>query len=151
MPAALPIGDHIFQARGKTFDDIDRTANVPITLVPAALASKASSKFEVFYALNSTKLDRKARAVISKVFASVKSRLTAESVVSVNITGWVQPTAKSPNISGLSNGRAKAVQAELRRLGLKAKFVIKAPGHDKSNKPTSRRATTVITWTNPAN
>ncbi len=148
IPTTLPAGDHTFQANGLTPEGYQRTASVPITLVAAA-PKKATSKFEIFYALNSTKLDAKARAVISKAFASVKSRLTAKSIVTVDITGWVQPTSKSPNISALSNGRAKTVQAELRKLGLKAKFVIKAPGHDKSNKPSSRRATTVITWTFP--
>ena len=149
MPKSLPIGDHVFQAQGKTFDDVDRTANVPITLVPAALPSKASLSFEVFYALDSIALNSKAVAVITKAYKSVKARLTAKSVVTVAITGWVQPTNKSPRISYLSNGRATSVQNYLKRLGLKAKFVIKAPGHDKLNVAKSRRATAVISWTNP--
>jgi outer membrane protein OmpA-like peptidoglycan-associated protein len=152
MPLTLPVGDHTFQARGVTFDNLERTANVPITLVPAsdapALTTKAAKKFEVFYAMNSVTLDAKAKKVIRKAFTQVKSRLTSASTVKVQITGWVQPTNRSPRIQFLSTNRATAVRNYLKELGLKAKFTIAAPGHDKRNVPTSRRASALIEWNN---
>jgi hypothetical protein len=33
-------------------------------------------------------------------------------------------------------------------LGLKASYKINAPGHDKRNAPSSRRASVVINWSN---
>ncbi len=152
MPLTLPVGDHTFQARGVTFDNLERTANVPITLVPAsdapALTTKASKKFEVFYAMNSATLDAKAKKVIRKAFTQVKSLLTSASTVKVQITGWVQPTNRSPRIQFLSTNRATAVRDYLKELGLKAKFTIAAPGHDKRNVPASRRASAIIEWSN---
>jgi outer membrane protein OmpA-like peptidoglycan-associated protein len=105
-------------------------------------------EFSVFYNLNSATLDSKAKAAIKTQYRSLKSKLTSQSQVTVRITGWVQPTVTSPNVQGLSYWRAKSVALYLQELGLKAKILIKSPGHDKLNVADSRRASTVITWSN---
>jgi outer membrane protein OmpA-like peptidoglycan-associated protein len=99
--------------------------------------------------MNSTQLDKQALNVISTSLASARQKITPTSTVEVQITGWVQPTSKSPNIEALSEGRARAVLNQLKKLGLNAKYTISAPGEDKSNTPSSRRATVVISISTP--
>jgi outer membrane protein OmpA-like peptidoglycan-associated protein len=99
--------------------------------------------------MNSTKLDKAALTVINRSLASVNSKISANSKVDVRVTGWVQPTSKSPNIAALSKGRAMAVVNQLKTLGLAAKYIVEAPGEDRSNTPSSRRATVVVSITTP--
>jgi hypothetical protein len=99
--------------------------------------------------MNSTKLDKKALNVINESLASVNTKITPNSKVDVRVTGWVQPTTKSPNIAALSRGRAMAVVNQLKKLELDAKYTVEAPGEDKRNIPSSRRATVVISITTP--
>ena len=152
MPAALPEGDHTFQAQGLTPDDIARAAAVPITLVPktttpVAVKSFKKLKFSVFYPMDSFILtDKEKRTVKRKVQAALKSAPN-RTKFKVSIVGWVQPTRVSPHIQYLSDGRANAVRKYMQALGLKGKYILNAPGHDKVNISASRRADVVITWT----
>jgi outer membrane protein OmpA-like peptidoglycan-associated protein len=147
MPAALPLGDHTFQASGKTPNNSVRTANVPITLVLKS-GKVRSMTAEVYYAMDSYLLIAKERTTLAKANTLVKSKLTKTSKVTITITGWVQPTRVSPNAKQLSTNRAKAAAAYLKKLGLKGIYVLKSPGHDKDNIPSARHATVVISWTN---
>ena len=149
VPNSLAVGNHIIQAQGETFDSLLRKVNVPLTVVATGTLAKSQKKFDVFFTLNSYFLEAKARADIKAAYNSVKRKVASKSLVTVTVTGWVQPTKISPNVLWLSNNRAKAVADYLKSLGLKANYVIKAPGHDKSNIPSSRRASVVITWSNP--
>ena len=149
MPASLPAGDHTFQAIGKTFDDVTRTANVPITLLPVEAPKIYSKAVEVFFAMDSYFLDRAALNTLKSAAQFIKSKTTSKSIITVDITGWVQPTKVSPRVQWLSTNRAKVVMNQLKKLGLKAKFTINTPGHDKLNIAQSRRATAVITWSTP--
>jgi outer membrane protein OmpA-like peptidoglycan-associated protein len=147
MPKALPLGDHTFQASGKTPNNAVRTANVPITLV--LKSGKVSSiTTEVFYGMDAYFLTAKAHKTLAKANALVKSKLTKTSKVTITITGWVQPTKVSPNIAFLSVNRAKAAAGYLKELGLKGTYILKSPGHDKDNIPNARHATVMISWTN---
>jgi len=105
-------------------------------------------RFDVFYELDSFSLDAKAKKVIADQYRDLRNEMPATSKVTVEVTGWVQPTKTSPNIQRLSTGRAQAVVTYLRSLGLKASYTINAPGHDKRNTPSSRRASVVINWSN---
>lgn len=149
IPSSLKEGDHIFQAQGKTYDNVDRVANVPITLLRTIASGKDKYSFDVFYGMNSSKLDKAARKAIEKAYKNVKAKLTANSRVKVEIIGWVQPTKTSPNVAQLSRNRAKAVKAYLKKIGLKATYRLVTPGHDKFNVSKSRRASTTVTWTSP--
>jgi hypothetical protein len=42
-----------------------------------------------------------------------------------------------------------AVVNQLKTLGLAAKYIVEAPGEDRSNTPSSRRATVVVSITTP--
>ena len=86
--------------------------------------------------------------MVAGTYREIKNTLSANAKVTVEVTGWVQPTRNSPNIHGLSVGRAQAVVAYLKLLGLKASYKINAPGHDKRNDSLSRRASVVINWNN---
>lgn len=76
----------------------------------------------------------------------LRGKLNSNAQVVVKVTGWVQPTITSPNVRGLSIWRAKSVVQYLQSLGLKAKYTIQAPGHEKLNIAQSRRASAVISW-----
>lgn len=147
IPSSLAEGNHVFQAQGMTKDNVQRVANIPITIV--SRASGTNKKLDVYFQMNSVSLDAKAQRAITNAYKSVKSKLSSKSMVRVEVTGWVQPTKNSPNIKQLSTGRAKAVVDYLKKLGLKAQYVIKAPGHDKLNDASSRRASIQIKWSNP--
>ena len=104
--------------------------------------------FEVFFDLDSAALDRDAKKVIREAIKKVEPQLKDNSKVTVQVTGWVQPTRVSPNVLQLSRSRANAVVKEMKRLGLKAKYVVNTPGEDSKNIAKSRRATVVITIRN---
>lgn len=133
------------------------------TKSPAAVPSKSSSSensssvksksatmaFDIFYNMNSATLDSKNKSIIKNQLRELRKKLSPNSDIRVEVTGWVQPTAKSPNVEGLSFWRAKSVVLYLQSLGLTAKYVVEAPGHEKVNIAESRRASTVIFWSNP--
>ena len=147
MPASLPEGDHIFQAQGTTYDNVPRTANVPIRLVPAVLKKPGILKFSVFFPLDKYYLDSKAQRAITSAYAKVKSQLTTESKISVSIIGWVQPRGGVGNDFSLAKNRAKTVTAALKKLGLTASYVLKAQGRDIPDAPKSRRTDVTVQWT----
>jgi hypothetical protein len=96
--------------------------------------------------MNSATLDSKNKSIIRAKYREILATITPNAKVLVKITGWVQPTAVSPNIRGLSFWRAKSVALHLQTLGLKARYSIEAPGHAKSNNGKSRRAFVEISW-----
>ncbi len=148
MPKALAAGEHIFQSIGVTNDNVARTANVPITLLPVTTKT-ASKQLNVYFGLDTFFLNDAGKAQLTALYKSVKARLTPKSQVSVNIVGWVQPTIISPNVNYLSTGRATVVMKFLKSLGLKASYTLNTPGHDKPNVPAARRAEVTVVWTNP--
>lgn len=125
------------------------TPTVAPTQTPTPVAKVGKRSFDVYFGMDAFFLDAKARSTITNAYNQVKAQFSSTSVTTVEVTGWVQPTKNSPNVQWLSSNRAKAVAGFLKSLGLKGKYVIKAPGHDKLNVSTSRRATVVITWSNP--
>lgn len=145
MPTALPEGEHTFQAKGQTPEGLIRSASVPITLVPA-VAKATKLNFSVFYPMNSFFLTTSEKRVIEGKTKEALKSAPKGAKFSVNIVGWVQPTKVSPNIQYLSDGRANAVRKYMQSLGLKGRYVLNAPGHDKINISASRRADVVITW-----
>ena len=150
MPKALSAGNHTFQSVGVTNDNVPRTANVPITLLPATTKTE-KKHLNVYFGLDTFFLNDAGKAQLTALYNSVKSRLTPKSQVSVDIIGWVQPTKISPNVNYLSTGRATVVMRFLKSLGLKAAYTLNTPGHDKPNIATSRRADITVVWTNPKN
>ncbi len=147
MPDSLPAGDHTFQVNGKTPDEAVRTASVPITLLPAQ-GKDGKANFSIYYKLDSFFLYDEDKAAITKYVNAVQSKLTKNSKVAIEIAGWVQPTLKSPHVQWLSINRARAVANVMTTAGLKGSYTLNAPGHDKLNVSTSRRAEVTITWTN---
>ena len=147
MPDALKIGDHTFQVNGKTPDEAVRTASVPITLLPTP-GKPGKATFSIYYKLDTFFLYDEDKATIMKYVKAVKSKLTKSSKVTIDVVGWVQPTVISPHVEWLSINRARAVSTVMRSAGLKGKYILNAPGHDKLNIRSSRRAEVTITWTN---
>jgi outer membrane protein OmpA-like peptidoglycan-associated protein len=105
-----------------------------------------SLAFDVYFNMNSTTLDSKNKAIIRTQYRKLLTNLNSKSEVVVKVTGWVQPTKSSPNVRILSKGRAKSVVSYLQSLGLKAKYSLQSPGHQKLNIAKSRRASVEITW-----
>ncbi len=149
MPAALPEGDHTFQAEGLTPDDLERTAAVPITLVPAvakAIAKPGQLRFEVYFGMNSVRITKSEAAKIAKNVRTALGKAAATAKISVKVVGWVQPNPKPGDIKYLSTNRAKNVAAMMKKLGLKGTYSLNFPGLDKDNIPSARHATVTITW-----
>ena len=113
----------------------------------APSATDGKVNFEVFYAMNSYFLDAKARTLIEAKVAAVKKKLSPSSEITIRIVGWVQPTKVSPNVQFLSTNRAQIVAKYMKDLGFKGTYILKYPGHDKDNLPSSRHATIEITFT----
>ena len=147
MPVALPEGDHTFQAEGLTPDNLERTAAVPITLVPAvAVVNPGQLRFEVYFGMNSVVITKAEAAKIAKNVKTVLGKAAANAKISVKVVGWVQPNPKPGDIKYLSTNRAKNVAAMMKKLGLKGSYSLNFPGLDKDNIPSARHATVTISW-----
>ena len=119
---------------------------VTCATTPLVAIMANSLAFDVYFNMNSTTLDSKNKAIIRTQYRKLLTNLNSKSEVVVKVTGWVQPTKSSPNVRILSKGRAKSVVSYLQSLGLKAKYSLQSPGHQKLNIAKSRRASVEITW-----
>jgi outer membrane protein OmpA-like peptidoglycan-associated protein len=146
LPKYISLGLNYLRAQGVTASGVKALATAPV-LVVAAQSKIDNAKFSVYYALNSATLSDKEKSRIRQQVFQLRSRLTAQSVITVNVTGWVQPTRVSPRIDWLSRNRAQAVITFMKSLGVQASYNRSAPGEEKSNTPQSRRADISITWT----
>jgi hypothetical protein len=147
MPNSLPEGDHTFQAQGQTPESIQRTASIPITLVPATIINKPGSmRFEVYFAMNSVVISKAEKAKTARMIKIAKSKIAAGAKVTVEISGWVQPNPNPGNVKFLSTNRAKNVRDLVQSLGLKGSYSLKYPGLEKDNIPSARHASVVIKW-----
>ena len=147
MPATLPAGDHTFQAQGLTPDDIERTAAVPITLIPSSVVAKPGTlRFDVFFAMNSTVITSAERANITRQVKSAQTQAATNAKFTITAIGWVQPNRNPGNIKFLSTNRAKNVANLMKKLGLKGSYSLSFPGLDKNDVPTARRASVVVKW-----
>lgn len=147
MPPSLPEGDHTFQAQGQTPDSKERTAAIPITLVPATVTDKPGSlKFEVYFGMNSPVVTKAESARIAKLVKFAMAKMATGAKVTIDIAGWVQPNPNPGDIKYLSTNRAKNVKKALIALGLKGSYTLKFPGLAKDNIPTARHASVVIKW-----
>ncbi len=147
MPSALPEGEHTFQAEGLTPDNIERTAAVPITLIPAVVTVKPGElRFEVYFGMNSVVITKAEAAKIARNVKSALAKAASNAKISVSVVGWVQPNPKPGDIKYLSTNRAKNVAALMKKLGLKGSYSLNFPGLEKDNLPTSRHASVTIKW-----
>jgi hypothetical protein len=147
MPNSLPEGDHTFQAKGVTPEDKVRTAEIPITLVPAVVKNKPGSmRFEVYFSMNGVAISKSEKAKTDRMVKIAKSRIASGAKVTVEVSGWVQPNPNPGNIKYLSTNRAKNVRDLLQALGLKGTYTLKYPGLAKDNIPTARHASVSIKW-----
>ena len=147
MPAALSEGNHTFQAKGVTPDNKDRSAAIPITLVPAvATVKKGSLRFEVFFGLNSVAITSAEKKHIAAEVAKVKKSISGTSKVTVTVEGWVQPSGPASNVKYLSTFRAKHVAQELKNLKLKGFYKLVYQGLERDNIPSARHASVIVTW-----
>ncbi len=147
MPNSLPEGDHTFQAKGQTPESTERTAAIPITLVPATVVNKPGSlRFEVYFGMNSPVVTKAEKARISKLVQFAMKKIATGSKVTVEVQGWVQPNPNPGDIKYLSTNRAKNVAAAIKSLGLKGAYTLKYPGLAKDNIPSARHASVIINW-----
>ncbi len=110
----------------------------------------ATAKTAVYFDMNSSKLDSADRQILRNLVKAVSTKLSATSKVTMEIVGWVQPTKISPNVDGLSSGRANATLSYLKSLGMKnASIKVVTPGEGTKNISKTRVATVDVKWTNP--
>ena len=64
----------------------------------------------------------------------------------VQIQGWVQPTANPGNVAKLSKGRALSAAKALKSLGIKGSFDLQFKGLENNVNPNARKASVLITW-----
>ena len=105
-----------------------------------------SATATVFYAMDEYFLDAGDRRTLTQLKKTLDSHILSNSRVTVEITGWVQPTSINPRIQWLSKQRALAVKAFLVKLGISAEYVISAPGLAQESGAQSRKSTVVISW-----
>ena len=147
MPAALPEGEHTFQAEGLTPDNRERTAAVPITLVPAKeIKTPGQLRFEVYFGMNSVVITKAEAAKIARNVKRAISKAALDAKLTVQVVGWVQPNPRPGNIKFLSTNRAKNVANLMKKLGLKGTYTLNFPGLEKDNIPTARHASVTISW-----
>jgi hypothetical protein len=147
MPNSLPEGDHTFQAKGQTPESTERTAAIPITLVPATVVNKPGSlRFEVYFGMNSPVVTKAEKARITKLVQFAATKIASGSKVTVEVNGWVQPNPNPGDIKYLSTNRAKNVAAVIKALGIKGGYTLKYPGLAKDNIPSARHASVTINW-----
>jgi outer membrane protein OmpA-like peptidoglycan-associated protein len=147
MPDSLPEGDHTFQAKGQTPESTDRTAAIPITLIPATIVNKPGSmRFEVYFAMNGVAISPSEKANVLRMVKIAKSKIASGAKVTINVSGWVQPNPRPGAIKYLSTNRAKNVRDLLKSLGLGGSYTLSFPGLAKDNIPTARHASVQIKW-----
>ncbi|MFM6941445.1 MAG: beta strand repeat-containing protein [Candidatus Planktophila sp.] len=147
MPAALPEGDHTFQAKGVTPDSTPRMADVPITLVTPVVKGKPGSlRFEVYFGMNSPIVTKAEIARVTKLVRAAQGKIASGAKITVEIDGWVQPNRNPGDIKYLSQHRADNVANELRALSLKGIYTKRYPGLEKDNIPSARHASVIIKW-----
>jgi hypothetical protein len=147
MPASLPEGEHTFQAEGLTPDNIERTAAVPITLIPAvATVTPGELRFEVYFGMNSVKITKAEAAKITRNVKAALAKAASDAKITVKVVGWVQPNPKPGDIKYLSTYRAKNVANLMKKLGLKGSYSLNFPGLEKDNIPSARHASVTIKW-----
>jgi len=165
VPMDLPVGLHTAQIAGYAPDGKLRTASVKI-LIKAALGAKPtqtatpeptpsetpatepvvknSASTKIFFNLNASFVDAKARATIKKFIAAVKKHAGPYKIF---VTGVVEPTPVNPfPIDVLSKARAVAFAAQLKAAGLKGKYTIRGEGLADHKGPSARYAKVVVTW-----
>ncbi len=147
MPNSLPEGDHTFQAKGQTPESTERTAAIPITLVPATVANKPGSmRFEVYFAMNGVAISKSEKANVLRMVRIAKSKIASGAKVTIDVSGWVQPNPNPGAIKYLSTNRAKNVRDLLKSLGLTGTYALSFPGLAKDNIPSARHASVMINW-----
>ncbi len=147
MPASLPEGEHTFQAEGLTPDNTERTAAVPITLIPAvATVTPGELRFEVYFGMNSVKITKAEAAKITRNVKAALAKAASDAKITVKVVGWVQPNPKPGDIKYLSTYRAKNVANLMKKLGLKGSYSLNFPGLEKDNIPSARHASVTIKW-----
>jgi hypothetical protein len=165
VPMDIPVGLHTAQIAGYAPDGKIRTASVKI-LIKAALGAKPtqtatpeptpsetpatepvvknSASTKIFFNLNASFVDAKARATIKKFIAAVKKHAGPYKIF---VTGVVEPTPVNPfPIDVLSKARAVAFAAQLKAAGLKGKYTIRGEGLADHKGPSARYAKVVVTW-----
>lgn len=148
IPANFKIGIHTFQALGKTKDDVLRRVDVPIKVIQGNKPI-TQKKFKIYFDANSFELDATDRAKMLANVQFVRSKITKDAEIKVEITGYVQTAKVSPFTKPLSDNRSKAIAKYMRNLGLKADYVVMPLRIDKRSTADSRRASIKVSWILP--
>ncbi len=136
------------QSTANSASAVDLLVNTTAATKPEVASAPGKTSFKVYFGNASHRLNKNAKAKIKREFKEVGPKLNTNSRVTVTVTGWSQPTRWGVDSKALAKKRAKAVVKYLKSLGLKATYVVKAPGDAKVNSKKSRRASVVIKWTN---
>ena len=114
---------------------------------PVVAPKTGEMRFEVYFGMNSVIVTSAEKKNIAAQVALLKSKAGANAKLSIVIEGWVQPNPNPGNIKFLSTYRAKHVQEELLKLGVKASYKLLFQGLGADNFPKARHASVVISWT----
>lgn len=101
-------------------------------------------KRTIAFAPASAQLDANARKILAEA-----ARLIPESATGITVSsvGYVQPNAFRGNDFSLSKKRARAVAADLRRLGVHGTYAVSGRGRAEQSGHGARRAEVVISFT----
>ena len=142
IPKLLALGGNTLQVNGFTPDGVVRSVSLGINVIARQLGAKRTTAVTYFSA-NSSQLAYAAKRSLDAFVRGVPK--TAKGVT-VNVTGFVQPTSFVGNDKSLSSARAKAVSSYLRAKGLKGSYAISGKGRALQAGAAARRAVSVVAY-----
>lgn len=142
IPKLLSLGGNTLQANGYTTDGVVRSVSLGIDVIARQLGAKRSTAVTYFDA-NSARLTAAAKRSLDQ-FASAVPK-TAKGVT-VNVTGFVQPTSFVGNDKSLASARARAVSSYLRAKGLKGSYELIGKGRALQMGAAARRVVSVVAY-----
>jgi phosphodiesterase/alkaline phosphatase D-like protein len=140
-PLGLALGIHTLQVSGYTTDGVIRTADIAVSVEkPAQTVLNAALQFMP----NSYLLTKTAMTTLKRLALKVGKKSTKIAVVSI---GYVYPTSNTALAKRLSLLRAKAVNAYLKKLGIRGTWMAIGGGRLSYATAWSRRVNVTVNYT----
>jgi hypothetical protein len=143
LPTTLLPGNHVLQVNGYTPDQQVRSVSLGLQVTPNPTAVSRRVRTTVYFDVLSAHLDARARRDLAALVRKVPKRATN---VTVQVTGYVQPTSTTANDTSLSTARARRTAAALRADGLKGRYYVSGEGRSSVTGAKGRRVVVVVAF-----
>jgi outer membrane protein OmpA-like peptidoglycan-associated protein len=143
LPSTLAPGNHVLQVNGYTTDLLVRSVSMGLAVTANPTAVTKRLRTTVFFDVLSARLDAKARRDLAALARRVPKTATN---VTVQVTGYVQPTSTTSNDTSLSTARARRVAVTLRADGVKGRYYVSGEGRSPVTGAKGRRVEVVVAY-----